>query len=309
MLIQSGQRTTPSELAEECGVDERTIYRDLRELEGVGFGITFDRRTNRYTIDKDCFLPPVQLTVQESLALATLCEHIAQFERIPFTKPAWRGLAKIEAALPQSVRDEVYALTQSQAIQTTQVSDQDGFQDVYEVMQQAVATKSTLVCQYESVHSGASGQPDFDFDPYSLFFSVRAWYVIGFHHGRDAMRTLKLNRFCKAQMTKHQFEVPEDFSVDGHLGNAWRMMQGDDQQIEIRFKAGFADTISDTIWHKTQQIDYHESGEVTLRFTVSGFDEIVWWILSMGPNCTVVAPEALRQKVCELASQAATLYD
>lgn len=307
-LIQSGRKCTPSELAEECGVDQRTIYRDLNELEGAGFQITFDSASKKYQVEKDCFLPPIQLTAQEALAMAALCEHIAEPEQIPFTKPAWKGLAKVQAAMPQSVRDEMYAISNTVAIKTAQSGPQDGFHDIYETIQQAIAERKTLVCQYDSLNTNGDQSPEFDFEPYTLFFSVRAWYVIGFHHEREEIRTLKLNRFYKAMNTSRPFVIPEEFSIDTHLGNAWRMMRGDDEEIELWFSPEFAETISDTIWHKTQVIDDNDDGSATMRCTVSGFNEIVWWILSMGPNCKVIKPTKLKEKVCELSSSTISLY-
>lgn len=307
-LVQSGRKCTPSELAEECGVDQRTIYRDLNELEGAGFQITFDSASKKYKVEKDCFLPPIQLTAQEALAMAALCEHIAEPEQIPFTKPAWKGLAKVQAAMPQSLRDEMYAISNTVAIKTAQSGPQDGFSDIYETIQQAISDRRSLVCQYDSLNANGDQPPEFDFEPYTLFFSVRAWYAIGFHHDREEIRTLKLNRFCKAVMTSRSFEIPEGFSVDSHLGNAWRMMRGNDEEVELKFSAEFAENISDTIWHKTQEIEDHEDGSATMRCTVSGFNEIVWWILSMGPNCKVIKPAALQEKVRDLASSTTNLY-
>ncbi len=308
-LIQSGQKATPTELAEECGVDERTIFRDRNVLNDLGFQISFDSAAKRYRVGQDCFLPPIQLTAQEALAIATLCEQLVQQEQIPFTKPAWKGLAKVQAAMPESIRDEIDEVSKSVSFGVGHVGQQDGFEDVYETIQRAIADGKALVCQYESVGSDGDEPEDFDFEPYTLFFSVRAWYAIGYHHGRDAIRSLKLNRFCKAELTARRYEIPKDFSLDAHLGNAWRMMQGKDAEIELWFSPAFAETISDTLWHKTQEIEDHADGSATMRCTVSGFDEIVWWILSMGPNCKVIKPMALRDRVQELASSTAKLYE
>lgn len=307
-LIQSGQKTTSAELAEECSVDERTIYRDLNELQGAGFQVTFDRSSKSYKVARDCFLPPVQLTIQESLALATLCEHIAQPEQIPFTRPAWDGLSKVLAAVPPSLLDEITESRKQIVIKTAAASPNDGHHDIYERIQLAIAKNRTLVCQYESLSSNGEPGEEFDFEPYTLFFSVRAWYVVGLHHGRGEIRSLKLSRFCSVTLTEKPYSIPETFSLDHHLGNAWRMMRGEEHRVELWFTPHFAETISDTIWHKTQEIDYHPDQSVTLRFTVAGLDEIVWWILSMGPNCKVIGPNALRERVLGLVEETSMQY-
>ena len=307
-LIQSGPGWTARRLAEECGVDERSIYRDLNELEGVGIPYFFDDATNGYRIRGDFFLPPVQLAPDEALALAVLCEQIAEPDQIAFVRPAWRALAKVMAALPASVRDEVSEVTRAMTIQTAASMPSDGHRDVYEQIQDAILERKSLVCRYESLNAEGDGE-EFDFEPYALFFSVRAWYAIGYHSGRDAVRYLKINRFSMVSRTHRPYQVPAGFSVESFLGNAWRMIRGEvEHEVEIHFDASFAQTVSDTRWHKTQEFEFHEDGSATFRCTVAGLDEIVWWVLSHGPHCRVVGPPELADRVRDLARKTAAAY-
>ena len=189
----------------------------------------------------------------------------------------------------------------------------DGYADVYERMQSAIASRSTLRCRYDSAAAerekrGKAENNEFDFAPYALFFCVRAWYVIGRRSDRAELRTMKLSRFSKVQPTEKSFARPRGFTLDKHLGNAWRMMRGKDVDIELRFDAEFADTIADTRWHRTQDFQMHPDGSCTFTATVSGFEEIVWWILSMGPHCTVLKPKARAERVRDLAAQTAARY-
>jgi predicted DNA-binding transcriptional regulator YafY len=308
-LIKSGMATTPADLAKACRVAERTIYRDLKELEGAGFSIPFNNATGRYEVCPDRFLPPVQLTPDEALAIAVLCGEIARHEQIPFTGAAWAGLSKLLAAMPAPLRDEVSATADAVCIHTARSVPADGFAPLYELIRAGLATRRSLVCCYDSLNAGSDSEEEFDFDPYALFFSVRAWYVVGMHHGRGAVRTLKLNRFTQIQATHRAYSIPEDFTIDTHLGNAWRMMRGDrDHRVALRFDAGFAETISDTVWHPTQEIENLPCGSVIFRCVVSGLDEIVWWVLSMGPHCEVLEPTELRERVREKVSAMAGMY-
>ena len=62
-LIQGSKGWTPSRLAAECGTTERTIYRDMKMLEGAGIPYFYDEDAKCYSIHRDFFLPPVQLTL------------------------------------------------------------------------------------------------------------------------------------------------------------------------------------------------------------------------------------------------------
>src|SRR5580700_134776 len=95
MLIQGSKGWTPRTLAGECGTTERTIYRDMKMLEGAGIPYFFDEQEKCYSIRRDFFLPPLQLTLDEALSLAVLAEHVGGAEHVPFTKAASRAISKV----------------------------------------------------------------------------------------------------------------------------------------------------------------------------------------------------------------------
>ena len=87
------------------------------------------------------------------------------------------------------------------------------------------------------------------------------------------------------------------------------MIRGSDRHaVELWFSPEFAETIADTHWHSTQRIDWQDDGSILFHCEVDGLDEIVWWILGMGPHCVVRKPKALVQRVRALTEQAAALY-
>jgi predicted DNA-binding transcriptional regulator YafY len=315
-LIQGGRGWTPSTLAAELGCVQRTVFRDLGHLKECGIPILYDAATRQYAMDGQFFMPPVQLSLDESLALLSLCEHVAEREQIPFMKAAGRAAQKIASQLPSDLRADLAMRGRNMAIRTAAAMEADGYADVYDRMQTAIAGKHLLRCKYDPASSDddqrrrRAGHADgeFDFAPYALFFCVRAWYVIGKRSDRDGLRCLKLSRFTKVQPTDEPYSVPRSFSLEKHLGNAWRMMRGKDAEVELWFDPEFADTISDTRWHRTQEFVSHPDGSCTFTATVSGFDEIVWWILSMGPHCKVIRPKALGKRVRDLAAQTAARY-
>lgn len=312
-LVQSGPGWNAPRLAKELSVTERSVYRDLKALEDTKVPLVFDERTDGYRIAGDFFLPPVHLTGDEALALTLLCEHIAGKDQIGMMRPAWKAMAKVRALLPAELRKELEALAGAVTIQTAAAAQSDAFADVYEKVRLAIATRTSLECQYESLdRTGAKGKGSaetFLFNPYGLFFSVRSWYAVGYHGARREVRSLKLSRFIRVQATGETYRLPEDFSIEKVLGNAWQMVRGKkDVQVELEFDAAFGQNIVDTQWHRTQEIEEHDDGRITFRCTVSGLDEIVWWVLARGPHCRVVKPRELAERVRELAQQTVGMY-
>src|SRR5262249_18218403 len=195
----------------------------------------YRREIGAYRILREAFLQPLQLTPEEALALTAMCEHVARTEQIPFLRPAARALEKIRAQLPRAMEAELAQAHAHLEIQTAPGAPPDGHADVYDRIRDAIETRTVLECEYESARrSGAPNPAKFLFEPYALFFGVRAWYVIGRHRGHDQIRCLKLKRFGPMRKTEERYQIPEDFSVRGHLRNAWGMIPGDtDYKVEL----------------------------------------------------------------------------
>ncbi len=113
-----------------------------------------------------------------------------------------------------------------------------------------------------------------------------------------------------AGVTDLTYDIPKGFAVARHLGNAWRMIRGDkSRDVELLFDKEFAETVADTHWHKTQEVIWRDDGSMSVRCTVDGLDEIVWWVLSMGPHYVVKRPAELARRVQELAGGVVARYE
>ena len=310
-LIQGSKGWTPKNLAHECKTAERTIYRDLKMLSAAGIPYFYDDDAKCYGVQRDFFMPPVQLTLDESLSLAALAEHVGSREQVAFTQAAARAISKIRGQLPAPIRRELEQIEDHVAIKLAATHPPEASADVYEKVRSALLRKLALRCEYESLSSGSkkNGQA-FILKPYTLFFNQRAWYVAGHHSRHDDVRCLKLNRFSRIEPTDHPYSIPKSYSLNKHLGNAWRMIRGENTfKVELCFDPEFAETIADTHWHPTQEVIWNDDQSITFRCKVDGLDEIVWWVLSMGPHCMVKKPAELAARVKGLAVAMVQQYD
>lgn len=304
-LLQGGPARTAQQLAREMNVVVRTVRRYIRDLEDAKIPVYHDREAGGYRIRRDYFLKPVDLSLGEAVSLALLCEKIAVTRRIPNMSDAGRALSKIESILPLPLRRDMRALADRMDIHTARGEHDGQSSRFHDVIREALRTGTVLRAVYEPARPDAAPE-EFEFEPYALFFSVRAWYALGRHSKRRALRSLKLVRFRELAPTSQRYQVPASFSLEKHLGNAWRMMRGEkDHDIQLRFDADFAQGIAETFWHPTQRFTHHEDGTLTMTCRVSGLDEVVWWVLGMGPHCRVLAPAELRERVRDLAARTA----
>lgn len=309
-LIQGSKRLNALKLATLCACSERNIYRDIKMLEGAGVPISFDAVDGGYSIRRDFFLRPVDLTLEEALSLVLLAREVGQTEQLPHASEAGKAVDKLLAMLPLNIREMIDELMPRVTVDLARVANEPTA-EIYSLVRQAINDKRSLQCVYESQSKKPNGDGGkFRFDPYELYFGQRAWYVVGLHHGRGEVRTLKLARLADCKPTDKPYGIPDDFSLDKHFGQAWRMMPGGKlYDIQLHFDAAFAETVADTHWHKSQDFEWQEDGSMIMRFRVNGLDEIVWWILSYGPHCRVIEPKELATRVRDLSRCAATNYE
>lgn len=318
--IQSKRGLDATDLARLCEVHERTIYRDIDTLNASGVPCSFDAESRGYRVASGFFMPPVELTFEEAMAIVALLEEVGDGTQIPFVGAAARAAEKLRSQLPAAVLDAVEPTDGHVHIDLARSSADDSCRDVFEQVREAIGSRRILLCTYDAAKQakGCDGieatdgpDPEFELRPYSLWFCQRAWYVVGLHGGRGALRRLKLNRFTSIHVTDRPFAIPDEFDLREDLGLAWRMIRGDTRhRVAIRFEPPFADAASETRWHPTQEEEWdHDAGTVTLRFTVDGLDEIVWWVLGYGPGATVLEPAELVDKVRDLATATVKRYE
>lgn len=107
------QPVTAARLAEETGVSERTLYRDIQSLRAAGALIDGEAGAG-YTLTEDPALPPQMFTRLEVEALVLGLAEVTQSGDAMLAKAAAEAQAKIIATLPDRVqRQAIHAVTRS----------------------------------------------------------------------------------------------------------------------------------------------------------------------------------------------------
>jgi proteasome accessory factor B len=139
----------------------------------------------------------------------------------------------------------------------------------------------------------------------------RSVYLIGHDETVDAMRTLKVERMRNATVTTDRYEIPDEFDPDRWLAHSWGIWSSDTTEVaevRLRFDAGVAQRVRESVWHRSQQITELPDGRLELTVSVAGIVEIRPWILSWGDAVEVLEPAALRESVANAVRGAAARY-
>ena len=295
VAMRAGFRT-PDELAAELQVSVRTVYRDLNMLELAGVPYSFDSERGGYEIRKSWFLPSVNLTLEEGLSLVLAAQTAPHS---PFEHHVHAGMMKVRSVLPASIQDEVSDLT-------PRIGRRSGPRGImnrsfYEQWCRAVRVNAVVHIEYESIWDG--GRIQTRVHPYTIYFHRYSWYVIGFSETHHRVRSFKMARILQMTITDVPYQIPDGFSLEKELGNAWGIMKGDtDHHVRIRFSAKVAPHIRETLWHPTQRVTPLPDKGCLFEATVAGTTEILSWILSWGEHAVVEQPEILKKRVLQVLS-------
>jgi predicted DNA-binding transcriptional regulator YafY len=307
--LQSGGGQNASGLARACEVSRRTIFRDLESLRLAGVPLKYEQDGQRYSIPGSFFLPPVNLTAEEALSLIALASEMGRGDRLPFYEAAHSAVLKLQSNLPTALRDEMRILARAIRIRPSQVSRLTDKASFYQQLVDAIAARRVVRILYDSLTEWE--QITTNLRPYQLLFCRHSWYVIGRSTKHAEVRTFNLSRIMTIEVLDQQFTVPRGFSLERYMGNAWNLIpeRGRNYQVVVRFKPLVARNVAEVVWHKTQRTEFLEDGSLDFRASVSGLNEIVWWILGYGDQAEVLQPARLRHLVAQRARNMAAMYN
>jgi len=302
-LLQSGRSYTPDDLAEELQVSKRTVFRDLNALEMAHVPYYFDADRNGYRINGHFFLPPVNLTLAEALAILTLTLRLRDAGRLPLVNQAVKAAMKLETALPSHIRRHVGGVLKSLGMRLGPLANHEGLDATFDDLIDAVARRRVCRIVYDSFFDRK--QLRLTVHPLHLSFIGRAWYVIAWSDTHGEARTFKLARIRRLSVGAKEFDPPEslkNFDLDDYFGNAWSMIpEGKLYKVHLHFEPKVAGNVAEVSWHPTQRIEWNTDRSIEYHATVDGLGEIGWWILGYGDQVEVVAPKKLRARIRKTA--------
>lgn len=309
-ILQSGRFINTRELAEECKVSRRTIFRDIEKLRQSGLRIDFDEKKQGYQFEESCFLLPADLTTEEVLALITLCQDLADERKgLHYLQPARTAAFKLASVLPRKMRKYIGDSIEFRHIRIGPTASLEGTDELFEQISQAMQNQQVINIQYGSLAEQATISTRLN--PYCFLFSRRSWYVIGYSEMHEEIRTFHMKRFQDVEiLPKTTYEIPAHFSLDSYLGNAWHMIREkqNPHHVIVRFAPMVAKNVAEVQWHKTQRIESLADGSIDYHVDVEGLNEIVWWILGYGNQAEVIEPQELREKILQHAHAVVEKY-
>ena len=160
---------TPEVLWVSLGVSRAMFYKDRQALAAIGFTFRYDRRQHGYVIMQDRFLPVLNLSISEVLALIMAVRQLSSSGDYTLTYDAIAALRKVVSNMPGEVRAFLQTSLDDVVLQEGFGCDATILQDLWRACQER-----QRLC---IVHDRGDGPREWVIDPYQLFFKRRALYL------------------------------------------------------------------------------------------------------------------------------------
>lgn len=135
------------------------------------------------------------------------------------------------------------------------------------------------------------------------------WYLDTWCHWREDLRHFALDRVHPVEILAEAARDVAEADLDQHFATAYGIFSGQAKSTAVlRFSPEAARWIADETWHPQQSKTILADGSVELRIPYGDNRELIMDILRYGPDCEVMAPPGLRDRVAQLAARTAALY-
>ena len=300
--LQAEKSYAVSDFSKMFGTSRRTIFRDLKELQAIGVPYRYDARTGGYTIERDFFLPPVDLSLQEALSLLLLAHKARDQIQLPFKNSALLAALKIENNLPAKIRQYCNDALRNISIKTHLRAKIDLLDNIFAPLLVAVLRRRIVNIRYYSRCERKSIVTDLS--AYHLMYNDHKWYVLGKSSLHARVCAFELYRIKKLTTLDKCYIEDKKFDISKYFGRAWSITpEGRLYNIKLKFLPEVAHDVAEVQWHSTQKVTFKDDGSAIVEFRVDGLNEITRWILGYGDQVEVLAPRILRQRMIEIAQK------
>jgi predicted DNA-binding transcriptional regulator YafY len=306
-LLQAYEKITGAEIAERLGIGTRSVRRYIKQIQEMGVPVEAERGPyGAYRLERGFRLPPLMFTEDEAVAL-TLGLMVMRAFQFPIDAVSMTGaLAKVERVLPDALLSRTLAL--QEAIHFNIIPPSVAIQrSVMKTLTTAVQERQRLRVRYLPWQDSAEERiTERVFDPYGIVFYEGWWYVVGYCHLRQDLRTFRIDRIQNLEPAGGTFTRPTDFDTPGYVMKSLNNPAGI-RQVEVLFMTSL-DEAKRALPAGFGTLDVVEEG-VMFRRPAYRLEWVAPILLSLEFPIRIRQPDELKVMIRALAEKASRMAD
>jgi predicted DNA-binding transcriptional regulator YafY len=299
--LQARPAVTGRELADELGIDVRTLRRYVATLQELGIPVEGQRGVGGgYRLRPGYRLPPLMLADDEAVVVVLGLVAAGRLGLDTEGGAVDGALAKIHRVLPPRLRSQVEALEAVLGFTTGEPGAAPVPGETVLLLAGAARRRKRVRAAYRSFAGEASQR---ELSPLGLVFHAGRWYLAAHDHDREALRTFRVDRMRRVVLAPGLAEGPPDgFDAVTHVSASLASVPWT-WEVEVVLDLPperAADRIPATLGELGQ-----EDGETVLRMRVESLDWMATLLAGLGCGFAVRRPDELRASIADLAERLA----
>jgi predicted DNA-binding transcriptional regulator YafY len=303
-LLQNQPNQKASELAEKLSVSLRTVHRYFEMLDEMGIPIYSERGPyGGFSLVRGYKMPPLVFTLEEAVAVVLGTGIVEEMWGDLYREAARGALAKLENLLPEEQVREVAWARGSLVATGMNRADLKAQTPALEKLRRAIREHRGVEMKYQTSQVPHPSQRRLD--PYALVHRWGWWYVIGFCHVHQAVRTFRVDRISEIALTDVTFSPSTNFNLQVYLKN--ELSAQPQVKARLRFEPAFTNILAGnhSYW---ETVDAKPDGSVEVTFFSPNLEWAASTTLAYGPAVEVLEPPELRVMVAEWLEATARKY-
>lgn len=185
-LLRGGRLVTARRLGERLEVSERTIYRDIADLQSTGVPIEGEAGVG-YLMREGFDLPPLMFTRDEIVALVAGARMVRAFGGVRMARAAEEALVKIGAVVPEPEKSR---FTRTEIHMPDWVVS-EAERHTIDALENAIEAKAVLSIDYSDEAQNPSKR---EIRPLGLWFWGKVWTLVAWCELRNDFRYFRIDR-------------------------------------------------------------------------------------------------------------------
>lgn len=202
-LLRGGRLVTAKKLAEKLEISERTVYRDIADLQASGVPIDGEAGVG-YVLRGGFDIPPLMFSRGEIEAIVLGTRMVEAWGGAQLADAAREALKKIEAVVPGDLRERI----ERTHLYAPGYRVPEAMRRRLDALNDAIRDRHVAAIDYRREDGDASA--DRRIRPLALFFWGGAWTTVAWCELRDDFRSFRVDRMNRLDVLDERFrDEPE----------------------------------------------------------------------------------------------------
>ena len=301
-MLKSGEKITAKQISEKLEMNIRTVYRYIDTLSTSGVPIISDTgHHGGYTLLNDFMEAPLFFDLEEKTSLyhaAIFAEEAGYYGGEALN----RAISKLSKYSNQE--QETRLNQQVTSLNVIGRINSHSTESYLKLLEKAITEEYSVEIQYHKWNENESNYRLID--PYKNIYWNNKWYVIGFCHLRNDIRSFRVERIEHLLLTENKFNSPDHFSAhDFFLKNLLPPIDDKEDIIPLVI-TGNRNTLNNVCKHwflgNYLQEQTSNQAEFLLERDII-HTHVPYLLVPYDKSIQIIEPISLKQKLVEVLSE------